>query len=121
MNTIPFRFATGRRSRDIRKPPARKADGEQPLGLVAFLTRVLQRNRWIDANGERLLFSAKPVSQSPQLAAVCLDQQMKSATVRELDGPIGRLGVAHAQSATRPAAPQRLRPDAESFGGEVSF
>ena len=69
--------------------------GEQSLGLVAFLTRVLQRHRWIDANGQRLLFSAKPVSESPQFAAVWLDQQMKPAPIRELDWPIGTLGVAH--------------------------
>jgi len=69
--------------------------GEQSLGFVAFLTRVLQRNRWIDANGQRLLFSAKPVSQPPQFAAVGLDQQMKSTAIRELDWPIGTLGVAY--------------------------
>jgi hypothetical protein len=69
--------------------------GEQSLGFVAFLTRVLQRNRWIDANGQRLLFSAKPVSQPPQFAAVGLDQQMKSTAIRELDWPIGTLGVTY--------------------------
>src|SRR5262249_24341649 len=67
---------------------------EQSLGLVAFLARVLQRHRGIDADGQRLLFSAKPVSQSPQLAAVWLDQQMKPAAVRELDRTVGRLRVA---------------------------
>src|SRR5262249_17039419 len=51
--------------------------------------------RWIDANGQRLLFSAKPVSKAPQLAAIWLDQQMKSTAVRYLDWPIGRLGIAH--------------------------
>jgi len=30
--------------------------GEQSFGFVAFLTRVLQGNGWIDADGERLLF-----------------------------------------------------------------
>ena len=30
--------------------------GEQSFGFVALLTRVLQGNGWIDADGERLLF-----------------------------------------------------------------
>src|SRR5262249_49975818 len=69
--------------------------GEQSLGFVAFLARVLQRDRRIDADGERLLFAAEPVSQPPQFAAVRLDQQMKPAAVREFDWAIGRLGVTH--------------------------
>jgi hypothetical protein len=86
------------RRRQLFQPAVRRGIdtiGEQPLGFVAFLTRVLQRNRWIDANGQRLLFSAKPVSQPPQFAAVGLDQQMKSAAIRELDWPIGTLGVTY--------------------------
>src|SRR5262249_6326705 len=68
--------------------------GEQSPGVVAFLTRVLQRHGRIDADGQRLLLSAEPVRQAPQLAAARLDQQMKAAAVRSLDRPIGRRGVA---------------------------
>src|SRR5262249_7074492 len=86
------------RRRQLFQPAVRRGIdiiGEQSLGFVAFLTRALQRNRRIDANGQRLLFSAKSVSQSPQLAAVRLDQQMKPAAIRELDWPIGTFGVTY--------------------------
>src|SRR5262245_62856887 len=63
--------------------------------VVAFRAPVLQRHRWIGANGECLLLSSESVSQSPQLAAAWLDQQMKPSAIRELDRPIGRLGGAH--------------------------
>ena len=56
--------------------------------LDSLLARMLQRDGWINADCQRLLLSSEPVSETPQLAAVRLDQQMKPTAIRELHWPI---------------------------------
>jgi hypothetical protein len=57
------------------------AFGQQPLGRIASLARLLQANSRIDAERQRLLLPVEPVSHPPKLTAVWLDQQMKSACI----------------------------------------
>jgi hypothetical protein len=69
--------------------------GQQLAGSIPALARLRQRDSWISAEGERLLFTAEAIGKAPQLAAARANQEIEAGIVGEFVIALARFCLAN--------------------------